>query len=121
MDSSVAFPQSPKKALFNIMMVREMDRELMPWKESFRTDRILAMIMEDNNMERQPVDASVPQGSPVSMIHFEIENSVLIKWIKEYVSAVVEQFFVHDLGWLTTETDFNCVATILEKCTEKST
>lgn len=68
-------------------MVRKMDGELIPWTESFLTERMFEMIIEDNAMERQLVEAWVLQGSPVSPIHFQIETSVLIKGIEQYVSA----------------------------------
>jgi len=46
----------------------------------------MEIIIEGNVMERHPVEAGVPQGSPVSLILFAIYTLGLIKWVKEYVS-----------------------------------
>jgi len=77
------------------------------------------MIIEGNAMERHPVEAGVPQGSPVSPILFVIYTSGLIKWVEEYVSTEGLSF-VDDLGWVATGSDVNQVVTILERCAAKS-
>jgi hypothetical protein len=63
-----------------------MDGDLVRWTESFLSERTVEMIIEANAMERHPVEAGVPQGSPVSPILFAIYTSGLIKWVEEYVS-----------------------------------
>jgi hypothetical protein len=77
------------------------------------------MVIEGNAMERHPVEAGVPQGSPVSPILFAIYTSGLIKWVEEYVSAKGLSF-VDDLGWVATGSNVNQVVTILERCAAKS-
>jgi hypothetical protein len=49
--------------------------------ESFLSERTVDMIIYGNDMERHPVEAGVPQGSPVSPILFAIYTSGLIKWV----------------------------------------
>jgi hypothetical protein len=74
------------------------------------------MIIEGNPMERHPVKAGVPQGSPVSPILFAIYTSGLIKWVEEYVSEAEGLSFVVDLIWVATGNDVNHVHSILERC-----
>jgi len=78
------------------------------------------MIIEGNAMERHPVEAGVPQGSPVSPILFVIYTSGLIKWVKEYVSEAEGLCFVDNLGWVATGSDVNHVVSILERCAAQS-
>ena len=97
-----------------------MDGDLIRWMESFLPERTVEMIIEGNAMERQPVEAGVPQGSPVSPILFAIYTSGLIKWVEEYISEAEGRSSVDDLGWVATGNDVNQVVTILERCAAKS-
>jgi len=94
-----------------------MDGDLIRWTESFNSDRTVAMIIEGNDMERHPVEAGVPQGSPVSPILFAIYTSGVIKWVEAYVSEAEGLSFIDDLGWVATGSDVNHVVSILERCT----
>jgi len=78
------------------------------------------MVIELSAMERHPVEAGVPQGSPVSPILFAIYTSGLIKWVEEYVSEVEVLSYVDDLIWVATGSDVNHVVSILERCAAKS-
>jgi len=78
------------------------------------------MIIEGNAMERHPVEAGVPQGSPVSPILFAIYTSGFIKWVEEYVSEAEGLCIVDDLGWEVTGNDVHHVVSIVERCAEKS-
>jgi len=49
-----------------------MDGDLIRWTESFLSERTVEMIIEGNAFEIHPVEAGVPQGSPVSPILFPI-------------------------------------------------
>jgi len=71
-------------------------------------------------MERHPVEAGVPQGSPVTSILFAIWISGLINWVEEYVSEAERLCFVDDLGWVATGSGVNHVVSILERCTARS-
>jgi len=120
MDIKAAFPSVAKGRLVNLMKVRQMDGDLIRWTESFLSERTLEMIIEGNAMERHPVEAGVPQGSPVSPILFAIYTSGLIKWVEEYVSEAERLSFVDDLGWVATGSDVNHVVSILERCAARS-
>jgi len=85
MDIKAAFQSVGKGRLVNLMKVRQMDGDLIRWTESFLSERSVEMVIEGNAMERHPVEAGVPQGSPVSLILFAIYTSGLIKWVEEYV------------------------------------
>jgi hypothetical protein len=78
------------------------------------------MIIEGNAMERHPVEAGVPQGSPVSPIHFAIYTSGLTKWVEHYVSEAEGLSFVDDLGRVATGSDVNHVVSVLERCAARS-
>jgi hypothetical protein len=120
MDIKAAFPSVAKGRLVNLMKVREMDGDLVQSTESFLLERTVEMIIEGNAMARHPVEAGVPQGSPVSPILFAIYTSGLIKSVKEYVSEAEGLSFVDDLGWVATGCDVNHVVSILERCAAKS-
>jgi len=115
-----AFPRVAKGRLVNLMKVRQMDGDLIRWTESFLLKRTVEMVIEGNAMERHPVEAGVPQGSPVSLILFAIYTSALIKWVEEYVSEATGLSFVDDLGWVATGSDVNHVISILERCAAQS-
>jgi hypothetical protein len=119
MDIKAAFPRVAKGRLLNLMKVRQMDGDLIQWTESYLSERPVEMVLEGNAMDRHPVDAGVPQGSPVSPVLFTIYTSGQIKWVEEYVSAKGLSF-VDDLGWVATGSDVNQVVTILERCAAKS-
>jgi len=76
--------------------------------------------MEGNSMERHPVEAGVPQGSPVSPIFFAIFTSVLMKWVEEYVSEAEGLSFMDDLCWVATGSDVDHAIMIHERCAAKS-
>ena len=103
-----------------MMKVREMDGDLVRWTESFLLERMVEMIIEGNAMDRHPVEAGVPQDSPVSPVLFAIYTSGLIKWVEQYVSEAEELSLVDDLGWVATGSDVNHVVSILESCGAKS-
>jgi len=62
MDIKPAFPIVATARLFNLMNVRQIDRDLIKWMESFLSERPVEMIIEGNAMERHPVEAGVPPG-----------------------------------------------------------
>jgi len=98
MDIKAAFPSVAKGRLVNLIKVREMDGNLVRWTESVLSERTVEMIIEGNAMDRNPVEAGVPQGSPVSPILFAIYTSGLIKWVEVYVSEAEGLSVVDDLG-----------------------
>jgi len=79
MDIKAAFPSVGKARLINLIMVREMDGDLVRWTESVLSERTVDMIIVGNTMDRPPVEAGDPQGSPVSPILFAIYTTGLIK------------------------------------------
>jgi len=120
MDIKAAFPSVAKGRLVSIMKVRQMDGDLIWWKGTFLSDSTVEMIMEGNGMERHPVEAGVPQGSPVSPIFFAIFTSVLIKWVEEYLLEAEGLSFMDDLCWVATGSDVDHVIMIHERCAAKS-
>jgi len=119
MDIKAAFPSVPKGRLLNLMKVRQMDGDLVRWTESFLSETIVQIIIKGNCKKRHPVEAGVPQGSPVSPILFVIYTSGLIKWVEEYVSEADRLFVVDDLGRVATGCNVNHIILILERCAPK--
>jgi hypothetical protein len=115
MDIKAGFRSMAKGRLVNLMKVRQMDGDLIRWTESILSERTVELIIEGNAMQRHPVEAVVPQGSPVSPILFAIYTSGLIKWVKEYVSEAKGLFFVDHRGWVANRSDVNHVLSILER------
>jgi hypothetical protein len=116
MDIKAAFPSVAKGRLVNIMKVRQMDGDLIKWTESFLLEKTVELIFKGNTMERQPVEAGVTEGSPVSPIIFAIYTSELIKWAEEYISEAKGLSFVDDLSWMVTGRDVNHLVTIFQRC-----
>jgi hypothetical protein len=120
MDIKAAFSCVAKGRLVNLRKVRQMDGDLIRWMESCLSESAVEMIIEGNALEKLPVEAGVPQGSPVSPMLFAIYTSGLIKWVEEYVSEAKGLSFVDDFGWVATGSDVNQVIMILERCAARS-
>jgi len=119
MDMKAVFPSMAKERLVNLMKVRQMDGYLIQWTKRFLSERTVEMIIEGNAMESPPVEAGVPQCSPMSPILFPISTTRLIKWAKQYVSAEGLSF-VENLGRVATGSDVNQVVTTLKRCPANS-
>jgi len=116
MDIKAVFPSVAKGVPVNLMNVRQMDGDRIRWTEICLSERTVDMIIQGNAMERQPVEAGVPQCSPVSPILFEIYTSGLIKWVEENLSEAEGLSIVDALGWASIGTNVNYVVSILARC-----
>jgi len=90
------------------MKVMRIDGDLIRWTESFLSDRTVEMVIEGNVLQSHPVEAGIPQGSPVSQILFTIYTTGLLKWVDKRVQPEGLSF-VDDLGWIATGKDVNQV------------
>jgi len=97
MHIKAAFPSLARGRLIHAMKAKRIDGDHIRWTESFLSDRTVEMVIEGNVLQSHPVDAGVPQGSPVSPILFAIHTAGLIKWVEERVQAEGLSF-VDDLG-----------------------
>jgi len=102
------------------MKVRQMDGDVIRWMERYLFERMVEIIIEGNTMERHPVEAAVPQGSPVSPILFAIYKSGLINWVEQYRSEAQGLPFLNDLRWVATGSNVNQVVTTLERWAARS-
>jgi hypothetical protein len=73
------------------------------------------IVIEGNVLQSHPVEAGVPQCSPVSPIIFAIHTAWLINWVEERVQAEGLSF-VDGLGWISTRKDVNQAVRKLEAC-----
>jgi hypothetical protein len=97
MDIKAAFASVTIGRLVNEIKAKHIDGDLIRWTECFLSDRMAEMTIQGNAMTRHPVNAGVPQGSPLLPILFAIYTAELINWVKEYVSAE-GLTFADDLG-----------------------
>jgi len=119
LDIKAAFPSVARGRLIHAMKAKKIDGDLIRWTESFHSERTVKMVIEGNVVESHPVEAGLPQGSPVSPILFAIHTTALIKWVE--VRAQAEGLsFVDDLGWVATGKDVNQVVERLEACAARS-
>jgi hypothetical protein len=118
-DIKAAFPSVVRGRLIHAMMAKKIDGDLIPWTESFLSETTLEVVIESNVLQSHPVEAGVPQGSPVLPILFAIHAAGLIKWVEERVQ-VERLSFVNDLGWVATVKDVNQVVETLEACAAES-
>jgi len=119
MDIKAAFPSVAQRKLDNLMKVRRMGEDLIRWTENLCSEKTVEMIIERNVMQRHPVEAGVPQGSPMSPIIFAIYTSGLINWVEEYVSAEGLSC-VDDLGRVETGSDVNLLVMTLDRSAEQT-
>jgi len=120
MDIKAAFPSVGRGRLIHTMRGKGMDRDLIRWTASFFSDGTVEMEIESNVVERHPVEAGIPQGSPGSPILFAIYTSGLIKCVEERVAGIESLSFVDDIGWVVTATDVNQVVRKLQACARES-
>ena len=120
MDIKAAFPSVGMGRLIHTMRGKGMDGDLIRWMASFATDRTVAMVIEDNAMERHPVEEGIPQGSPVSLILFAIYTSGLIELVEEGVFGAEDLSFAEDVGWVATGNGVNQDVRKLEACARVS-
>ena len=75
---------------------------------------MVEIIIEGTAMERHPVEAGVPQGSPVSPIFSAIYTSGLLEWVQDYLSENLSLSLVDDLGSFATGSDITQVLSIIK-------
>jgi len=108
-----AFPSVARGRRIHSMKANKIDGDLILWTESFLSERTVEMVIEGNVLQSHPVEAGVPQGSPVSPILIAIHTAGLMKWVEEGVQAEGLSF-VDDVGWVATAKDINRVVQRLE-------
>jgi hypothetical protein len=64
------------------MKVRQMDGDVIRRMEWYMLESTVEMMIEGNAMDRHPVEAGIPPGSPVSEILCAIYTSGLFKWVE---------------------------------------
>jgi len=119
MDIKTAFPSVARERLIHPLKAKKIDGDLIRWTESFLSERTVELVIEGNVLQSHPVEAGVPQGSPVSPILFAIHTAGLIKWVEERVQAEGLSY-VDDLGWVATGKEVNQVVEKLEACAAES-
>jgi len=96
------------------------DAELIGWTARLLTDRKVDIVIESNVIERHPVEAVIPQGSPVSPIRFEIYTSVVMEWVELNVGGAEGLCIVDNVGWVVTRNKVNQVGRKLKACAKVS-
>jgi hypothetical protein len=119
MDIKAAFPRVARGRLIQATKAKKIDGDLTRWTERILSERTVKMVIAGNVLQSHPVDAGVPQCSPVSQILFAIHTAGLIQWVEERVQAEGLSL-VDDLGWVATGKDVNQVVVKLDACTIES-
>jgi len=119
MDIKAAFPSVARGRLIHAVKAKKIDGDLIRWTKSFLSERTVEMVIEGNVLQSHPVEAGVPQGSPVSPILFAIHTAGLIRWVEERVQGEGLSF-LDDVGWVATGKDMNQVVEKLATCAAES-
>jgi len=75
---------------------------------------MVEIVIDGNVIDRYPVEAGIPQDSPVSPILFTIYMSGLIEQVKESVAGAEGLYLVDDVGSVAMRNDVNHVIRNLE-------
>jgi hypothetical protein len=100
------------------MQEKYMDENLIRWRNNFLFERTIEIVLEGKAMVRQPVEAGVPQGSPVSPILFAMYTAGRIAKGERVGAEGLS--VVDDIGWIATGRDVNEVVTKLGACAAES-
>jgi hypothetical protein len=109
MDIKASFPSVGRGRLVYTIPGKGIDRDLIQSAVSFLSNQTIEMIIEGNVMQRCPVEAEIPQGSPVFPILFAMYTSGLIKLVDNRVSGIDGLPSVDDVGWIATGSDISQV------------
>jgi hypothetical protein len=83
MDIKAVFASIARGRLIHAMKGKRIDGDLIQWTEIVLSDRTVAMVIEGNVQQSHPVEADIPQGSPVSPILCAIHTAGQIKWVED--------------------------------------
>jgi hypothetical protein len=118
MDVKGAFPHVIKGNLIKKMEGMELEADLVRWVENFMEDRKVIMSMDRKEGDSMDVETGVPQGLPVSQVHFFIYLSRLFgegeEEDKECESKGIS--FVDDVAWVVEGQDVGEYTQRLERC-----
>ena len=120
MDIKAASLSVGRGRLIHTKRGKGMDRDLIHWTASFLSDRTVEMVIDSNVVEQHPVDAGIPQWSPVSPILSTFYTSGFIKMVEERVAGMEGLYFVDDVEWVAIGCDVNQVGRNLEACARDS-
>jgi len=120
MHMKAAFQTVVRGRLIHAMKGKRIDGDLIGWTESWLLDRTVDMVLEGNVLQSHPLEAAVPQGSPMSLILFAIHTAGLITWVAESLLSVEGLSSVDDPGWVATRKDMNQLVKEMEAFTGES-
>jgi len=107
MDVKGAFPHVAKGNLIKRMEEMGFEADLVRWVESFMEERGVIMSMDGKEEDSMDVETGVPQGSPVSPVHFVIYLSGLFGQVGEKGKDCGSEgiSFVDDVAWVVEGED----------------
>jgi len=85
MDIKAALSSIARGRLIHEIMAKKIDGDLIRWTESVFSEWPVEMSIEGYKFQSDPVEAAVPQSSPVSPILFEVHTAGLRNWVEERV------------------------------------
>jgi len=99
MDVKSAFNNVDKTFLGKWMEELELEADLIRWTMSFMSDRRVKLVLDGEIGDENPVDTSVPQGSPAAPILFITYLSGIYDEVERTATGVSRLSFVDDIRW----------------------
>ena len=100
MDVAAAFPSVARGRLLRKMRAMSIDECLVAWVDSFMSDRRVIMSVDGQDGEPMDVTTDLPQGSPISPVHFAIYIADIHQAVESQVKDSMGISFVDDVTWL---------------------
>ncbi|KAJ5453717.1 uncharacterized protein N7458_004673 [Penicillium daleae] len=100
MDVAGAFDHVNDRRLVIRMLELGFDGDLIRWVQSFLSDRLVQLVIDNTQCAAHTINSDVPQGSPVSPILFLIYLTGMFDVIERAVPGVRLLSFADDVGFL---------------------
>jgi len=99
MDVKSAFNNVDKTFLGKRMEQLGLEADLICWTMSFMSDRRVKLVLDGKLGKENPVDTSVPQGSPAAPTLFINYLSGIFDEVERAAPGVIGLSFVDDIRW----------------------
>ena len=98
LDIKGAFDRVNKKQLLKRMVHIGIAGNIVRWVDSFLSGRRAMLVIDGRTGETRDIQASLPQGSPVSPVLFILSVSGMFSWLEERHPKLQAISFVDDIG-----------------------
>ena len=121
-DVASAFPSVAKGCLLRKMRRAGLDEDLVRWTDSFMRNCSVIMSVDGQDSQVQEVTTGLPQGSPVSLVLFNLYIGEIhgLGAVEGRVPGAQGISFVDDVTWFVEGSSIQEVREQLEWCAEES-